>query len=275
MTGRWIVSTSSAAPLRRPARGVGAHAACVGTDVAVADPLVVARQGKRERVAPVDEREDRELLALEKLLDHELLAECRDRAQRRVELVLRPADEHPLARREPVGLDDAGRPRDGHRLRERHAGSAHDVLREALRALDLRGRRARPEDRDAAAAQLVGDAGDERRLRPDHDEVGAERPRQLEQALAVLRADRVALTDPGDARVPGSRMDLLDRRALRELPGKRMLPPAGADDEDFHAAQAYFRARAWESELEDASSPRHADPRRGLSNLVTQCYLVS
>jgi hypothetical protein len=30
-------------------------------------------------------------------------------------------------------------------------------------------------------------------------------------------------------------VELLDGRALRELPGQRMLPPAGADDEDSHA----------------------------------------
>ena len=217
-------------------RGVGAHPACVGTRVTIADALVVSRQGERERVSTVGEREDRELFALEQLLDHELLAECCDRPQCCVELVLRPADEHSLACGEPVGLDDAGRPRDGHRLRERHARSAHDVLGEALRPFDARGRGARPEDGHTAPAELVGDAGDERRLRPDHDEVGAERPRQLEQALGVLGADRVTLPDPGDARVPGSRVELLDHRALRELPGKRVLPPAGADDEDFHGA---------------------------------------
>ena len=58
-----------------------------------------------------------------------------------------------------------------------------------------------------------------------------------EQALAILGADRMALSDPRDARVPGSGVHLLDHRALRELPGKRVLPPAGADDEDSHAAK--------------------------------------
>jgi hypothetical protein len=28
----------------------------------------------------------------------------------------------------------------------------------------------------------------------------------------------------------------VDRRALRELPGQRVLPPTGADDEDSHGA---------------------------------------
>ena len=161
----------------------------------------------------------------------------RHSAQRGVELVLRRADEHALARRQAVGLDDAGHAGDRHRLRERDAGGAHDVLREPLRPLDPRRRRARPEDRDARAAELVGHTGDERRLGPDHDEVGRERARQLEQALAVLGADGMAPSDRRDPGVARGGVDLLDHRALRELPGKRMLPPAGADDEDSHAAK--------------------------------------
>ena len=52
-----------------------------------------------------------------------------------------------------------------------HSGSAHDVFRESLRALDARGAPARPEDGDAGPPQLVGDAGDERGLGPDDHEV--------------------------------------------------------------------------------------------------------
>jgi hypothetical protein len=44
---------------------------------------------------------------------------------------------------------------------------------------------------------------------------------------------------------------LLDHRALRELPGKRVLPPAGADDEDSHAAKPNAGSRR----LKDAFPP--------------------
>ena len=91
-----------------------------------------------------------------------------------------------------------------------------------------------PKTGDSTAPKLVGDARDKRRLGADHDEVGAERPREREQALAVLGANRVTRAEPGDAGVPGRRVELLDGRALRELPGQRMLPPTGADDEDSH-----------------------------------------
>ena len=61
--------------------------------------------------------------------------------------------------------------------------------------------RPRPEDGDAALPELVAQPGHERRLGPDDDEVGADRPRELEQAVAVLCSDRVALTELRDARV--------------------------------------------------------------------------
>src|SRR5580765_6609003 len=144
------------------------------------------------------------------------------------------AHEHSLAGREPVGLDDAGHARNGHRLGDRNAGGAHDVLGEALRTLDLRRGRARAEDRDTTTAQLIGDARDEGRLGADHDEAGADRPRQLEQAVSVLRANRMTLAELRNAWIARRSVNLVDRRALRELPGQRMLPPAGADDEDSH-----------------------------------------
>ena len=53
----------------------------------------------------------------------------------------------------------------------RHARGIHDPLRERLRSLELRGGLAGTEDGDAALAQRIGDAGDERSLGADHDEV--------------------------------------------------------------------------------------------------------
>ena len=49
----------------------------------------------------------------------------------------------------------------------------------------------------------------------------------------VLHANRMALADTGNARVPGCRVQL-EFRALGELPGERVLSPAGADEQDLH-----------------------------------------
>src|SRR5439155_15595304 len=87
------------------------------------------------------------------------------------------------------------------------------------------------------APELIGDAGHERGLGTDHDEVGGQRARKLEQTLAVLRAYGVTLAELGDTGVPRRGVNLLERRALSELPGQRVLTAAGADDEDLHAAK--------------------------------------
>ena len=59
-----------------------------------------------------------------------------------------------------------------------------------------------------------------------------------EQPLGVLRAHRVALSEPGDPRVAGRGVQLGQPRALRELPGKRVLAPARPHDENLHSPDA-------------------------------------
>ena len=83
----------------------------------LADPLEVLRGREGNRPLAVADREQRDLLALEQLLDQEVAAQLGGRAQAGVELVLGAADEDALACREPVDLDHAGRSRDGESLR--------------------------------------------------------------------------------------------------------------------------------------------------------------
>ena len=131
---------------------------------------------------PVAEEEERDLLAVEELLDqHRAVLQPVGRVRDGGVAIF--GDEHALAGGEAVGLHDVGgaerverlldleQGRSAHRATGRNAGLIHDPLGERLRALELRGRLAGAEHRDAARAQRVGDAGDERRLRPDHDEL--------------------------------------------------------------------------------------------------------
>src|SRR2546430_10103981 len=94
---------------------VGAHAARVRTLVAVEDGLVVLRGGERQRVGAVGEREERDLLPRQELLDDHRRA-CR--AERRALHALAdglvgvregPADDRALASGEAVRLDHEGR----------------------------------------------------------------------------------------------------------------------------------------------------------------------
>ena len=123
-----------------------------------------------------------------------------------------------------------------------HAGRRHDVLGERLRALDPRRRRARPEDRDADVAQLVGRAGHERRLRPDDGEVDAQVAGELDEPLDVLAANGMAAVQPRDARVAGRGVELREPRAAHERARQRMLATARADEEDPHGASLVRRS---------------------------------
>ena len=185
---------------------VRAHSAGVRAGVAVADSLVVAGRRERDGVLACRHREDGQLRPFQQLLDVEGLVVRRRHLQRGVELVLGGADPDALARREPVELDDARRLGDRERPRCRHAGGVQDVLRERLRALDLRGGGTRPEDGDPASAELVGEACDERCLGTDDDEVDPDLTAERGERGVVVGAGRVAVRQCGDSGVAGSRM---------------------------------------------------------------------
>ena len=218
---------------------VRAHAAGVRALVTVVRALEILRRRERDRVDAVAEGKHRYLGTVEQLFDHDAPAECGDRLQRVVELLLRVADEDALAGGEPVRLDDARRPRDREGLRGRDAGGAHHVLGERLRAFDPRRVAAGAEHREPVSPQRVADARDERGLGPDDDEVGSELPGKPEQALSVLRANRMTVPDLGDAGVAWRAMELGQARTLGELPRERMLAPARPHEEHLHAASLF------------------------------------
>ena len=160
------------------------------------------------------------------------------------------ADRDALARREPVGLDDdpavrgeahrVGQARRRVRLGERPAPGHRDARRlgdlpaERLRALDPGRGGARAEDREPGVRERVGDAGGQRRLRPDDDELGGEPPGDRDDRRTVERIDGLA-ADPRLRRDPvgsGRDEDLVDARLGGELPGQRVLAAAAADDQD-------------------------------------------
>ena len=136
-------------------RRIGAHAAGVRALVAVEGALVVLRRGERDRGLAVAQREERDFLAGEKFLDHDLGAgRAEAAAEHHVDRGFgfgdRLRDHHALAEREPVGLDDDRRALRAHvGLGGRGGGEAligggrdavfpAQVLGEALRAFEPR-----------------------------------------------------------------------------------------------------------------------------------------
>ena len=141
-----------------------------------------------QRVRAVDQGEEARLLAVQELLDDDLGAGGAERAGEagvdgRLGLRRGLGDDHALAGRQAVGLDDDGQllrrqvGLGGARVGEAAVGGGGDrelaaqVLGEALRAFELGGRLGGAEDLDPGGREVVGEAGHQRRLGADHDEV--------------------------------------------------------------------------------------------------------
>ena len=102
----------------------------------------------------------------------------------------------------------------------------------------------RPEHGDPGVAKLIGDPGDERRLGPDHDQVGGDRARNAEEPVAVVDANGMAVTEGRNPGVAGRRVQLRQRRARRDAPRKRMLAGSRADEKHLHARRVYGESEA-------------------------------
>jgi hypothetical protein len=169
-------------------------------------PPVFGRGGKRNGYSAVAEGEERDLGSLQELLDHHRVPERRERLERAIDLLLRPTDVDTLPRRETVRLHDAGGPGKGESSGSRDTSRSHHLLRERLRPLDRGCRAPGPEDGDPPVPEEVGDAGHERRLGADDDEIHVERAGEREHVLRVVGSDGVTRRMPGDPRVPGRRV---------------------------------------------------------------------
>ena len=223
-------------------RCVGAHAARVGTDVAVADAFEVLGRDEGHGLRPVAQDEQGALLALEALLDHDVppgIAEGRPRefgAHVGAGLVQGVGHQDALAGGQTVGLDhpwpgqglEKGvggtglEPVEGGEAGRGDAGGTQDLLHERLGPLEERTVGARSHDRAALGAQAVGEPGHEGRLGADHEEVGLD-----------LLDGTVGHHDRGrHARV--ARRDHDVRRAGQHV-GERVLAASAPDDADPHA----------------------------------------
>ena len=94
----------------------------------------------------------------------------------------------------------------------------------SMRAAALLG----PKAGDAGARELVDEAGHERRLGPDHDQIDLALARERDEVVVGQALDAVA----GDARVAGRAQQLRLARAAQQRADQRVLAPAAADHEE-------------------------------------------
>ena len=201
----------------------------------------------------LDEREERRLLAVHELLDDDgraggaELAPLHALGDRRVGLLQAGADDRALARGQPVGLDHQRRAQlaavatggggivERREARGRHAVSGHQRLGEGLGALDgaprprpARRRSSPAARRRSASPATSGASGPTTTRSTPWPVANATSPSRIVDH--EVQAARVAR----DARVAGRGPQMLEQRALRDLPGQRVLATAGADQQDSH-----------------------------------------
>ena len=232
-------------------RTVGTHPTGVRPGVEVAQALVVAGHGQRQRFLAIADGDQARLTPLESLLDDDRIR-LDAGVDRRPRLLDAVTDGHALAGGEPVGFHDDPAPlgrelagererglaltgREGGRTGHRDTGGHRDVMAERLARLDPRGGGGRTEDRDPGLRQRVGETGRERRLRADHDQLGGDRARDERHALGVEGID---VLERADARLRADRMaprgdgHLVDAGLATELPRQRVLASTAPDDQD-------------------------------------------
>ena len=103
----------------------------------------------------------------------------------------------------------------------------------------------------------------QRRLRPDHDEVDLVRLAEGDHRRMVGDVERDAFGLLRDAGIARRAIELVGQRAGGDLPGQRVLAPAGAEKENVHARQALARRPApAELAMPRTASTARLDARR-------------
>ena len=234
--------------------GECAHATRVRSAVVVEDALVVLRRRQRHEGGAVGKHEVRGLLPRQEFFQDDPLAGRAEppvdhrRTNRRFRHRTILGDHDAFACGQAVGLDDdgiaelascnpgerrVGRVTDPE-ARRRHPVSRHEGLRERFARFQLRRRRGRTDDRTAFGCENIDNAAAERHFGPDDGDIDILAHGDGEQVGRVGRVGRDAPRDSGYTRVPGCAQDLGDGTFTRQLPRKRVLACAAADDENSH-----------------------------------------
>ena len=215
---------------------------------------MILRRGERDGGLAVAQREEGSFLAVEEFLDDDFAAGLAQGAaehhvDRRFRLGHIRRHDDTLAGGKPVGFDHdrraaaadigLGRRRRAEAFIGRGGNAVRpaQVLGEALGAFEAGGGAARAEGLDAGGFEVIDDAGAERRLGPDNDQIDAVSTAIRDHRRMVADIERNALRLTRDARIARGADEPVYERACRHLPGQRMFAAAGAKEQDVHGLQ--------------------------------------
>ena len=115
----------------------------------------------------------------------------------------------------------------------------------SLGALELRRLLARPERLDAGGSEIVDDAGRERRLRADHDEIDRVALAEIDHRRMVGDIERHAFGFARDAGIARRAPQFGQQRGSGDLPRQSVFAAAGTEQENVHGSAAKWRVAGY------------------------------
>ena len=236
---------------------IGSHTAGVGAGVAVVRALEILRGSQRHNRAPVADAEERDLGAVQVLLDED----CGPALGGSIPVILGEAgpdvgkclvaiggDDDALSCRQAVILDHVGSTEgvqggfgllNGHahpRHRGGYLGNGHDLLGEGLRPLQACRFARRSENRESRLPEVIRDTDDQRSFRTDDDEIHLVVLGQGDECLAIKDVHGSIHTKCGGSGIPRSNDQIGDGGIKAQCPREGMFAAARADKEDSHVS---------------------------------------
>ncbi len=236
------------------------HAAGVEAGITVANPLVILTGGHRQHVLAIDHDDEARLFTLQKLLNHHPGARfakgiAGEHVAHRVFRFLQGhGDNHPLARRQTIGLDDDGSPLLAQIsecrlhfgevlvLGSRDGVTGQEILGESLGAFQLGSGSGRAKDRLTGGAEGIHHPFHQRRFRPDDGEADLLLFGKGQQPFDIGRLDGDVLDTrlKLGACVARRHKNVTHQRGVFGLPGQSVFAATVANDQYFHRIARFY-----------------------------------
>ena len=235
-------------------RRIGAHAAGIGTAIAIEGSLVVLGGAEKDRPLAVAQREERSFFADQNVFQHGLAVLAVDAGENGVEsgarLFKRLRDYDPFAGGEPVGLDHdgsalLGEPGLGLRARAaarvgggRDAELPAEIFGEAFRAFEPGRRAGRTKDAQALGREIVRQAGGEWSLGSHDDQSNVHEAAEGRHGLMIGQVERHIGGDRSAAGITRSNEQSIQKRAFGERDRDGVFASARAEYKNVHERAA-------------------------------------
>ena len=112
----------------------------------------------------------------------------------------------------------------------------HELFRETLAGLQLRGSLRGTEYAVSVSSKFIDDTQLQRQLRADHSEIRLDALRQGQQRINTLDVSRQTFSVGRRSGVAGCAIKLRNTRRLAQFPNQRMLASTTSDDENPHSS---------------------------------------